>query len=102
MQQFELAIMLRRLWSRFKHGSTEYDILRMVSRGARQRATKLKDLLREMDSTLPKRRNKRPGFLVRGKEDQYGSLNPGYDPEPSSIFLEYYANSQKKHQTIYA
>jgi hypothetical protein len=44
MQQFELAIMLRRLSSRFKHGSTEYDILRMVSRGARQRAWKRRSI----------------------------------------------------------
>jgi hypothetical protein len=64
-QQFELAIVLRRLSSRFKHGSTEYDILRMVSRGARQRATKLRDLLRKLDGTLPKYRKKEPGFLVR-------------------------------------
>jgi hypothetical protein len=64
-QQSELAIMLRRLSSRFKHESTEYDILRMVSRGARQRATKLKDLLRKLDGTSPKHRLKEPGFLVR-------------------------------------
>jgi hypothetical protein len=63
-QQFELAIVLRRLSSRFKLESTEYEILRMASRGARQRATKLRDLLRKLDGTLPKHRKKEPGFLV--------------------------------------